>query len=308
MADEQALVQLATHSAEGMTRLALVTREAMEHMTQYQDVVETAQTRSTNLMQQVTKDLEGLQSEGDSFLSQFEQQLQDTVQDIRDLKEYADTAFGELASLLNQNAAALKQVQEQVGQEQQKYLSAIQACQEGAQPLHKIFDFVQTQTQKLEAEVDAKREALVEAYAAARTDVGKMVNDLKNAVDEAKDTAQKELKSFEDKANSSRTKLQEKLDAIASDKVKSAVSDIMERTTSSINNKALKSIDRAVEEVREEVTVLSGKMTDASEDSNIIRRELQPIIDEVEDLLSPIQSAIDHAKSIVDSVPGVSWD
>ena len=49
------------------------------------------------------------------------------------------------------------------------------------------------------------------------------------------------------------------------------------------------------------------KMTDASSESDALRRELQPLIDEVKELLEPIEDAVDAAKEVVNSIPGLSW-
>ena len=102
--------------------------------------------------------------------------------------------------------------------------------------------------------------------------------------------------SFNDEKDSFNTKFTEISQQIIREQVDSLLEELQENIETELKGLA----DEAVQEVAETISEMSGKITEAKDESATKREVIEPLFEQLEGVIDPVESAVEYVKDLAD--------
>ena len=249
-------------------------------------------------IEQAESELRAYLDEGKDLRVQLKDEADDAQQTLDNLSEQWGAGSSELSTKFEQLQAQIGQldseinsvagrVTEAVGKVQSSQLQLQQQLESGKQAATTKFD-------ALHGEMSSLQSTLTEVEAESQTQVVSMGENFNQQQQELQTSLTETLQQV----GSSVEKFEDSLTDMHLDVLAGGVENLSTAISQKLENAAKEQIRGALGEATRLLNDVAEKITGSESDTAAVRNAIRPIINEIDDLISPLESLIDAVKAV----------
>ena len=298
----QTLSQMVAAAPQNLNTLVEGAISVKGSVEQLESNLQEKETEVASLIQKITQALEDLQQQANQQQTEIETEINQIQSESEALKAQIEEAQTELASEMQSNQEKFTAFKDQIEQDN----TAMETASEE----------MQTALNQMRDKLDSEQKQLVTAQDTVVDSIGV----LKEKIEIAKTTAEEKVTEFGEKIettdgevnercdllfttfNDERESFNTKFSDINQQVIREQVDGLLDELQENIESELKELAEAAVQEIAESISEISGKITEAKEESETKRAIIEPLFDQVEGLLSPIEYAVENVNRVADSL------